>query len=73
MVGGVSQIEKPGSELKMVDTRELLLRLIEESANDHGCSEEQTKKIRALVVKSIDDHLPEVSELRALLKAIGRG
>ena len=57
----------------MVDTRELLLRLVEESANDHGCSEEQTKKIRALVVKSIDDHLPEVSELRTLLKAIGRG
>ncbi|MFL2959121.1 MAG: hypothetical protein ACJZ5P_03615 [Candidatus Thalassarchaeaceae archaeon] len=57
----------------MVDTRELLLRLVEEAAAEHDCSEEQTKKIRALVVKSIDGSLPEVSELRVLLKSIGRG
>mgnify|MGYP001176384370 CR=1 FL=1 len=56
----------------MVDTRELLLQLVEESAAEHSCSDEQTKKIRALVTKSIDGPLPEVSELRELLKSIGR-
>ena len=57
----------------MIETRKLLMQLIEKAASERGCSEEQTKMILALVRKSMDEELPEVSELRAILKAIGSG
>jgi len=57
----------------MIETRKLLMKLIEKAAAERGCSGEQTKMILALVRKSMDEELPEVSELRAILKAIGSG
>ncbi|SVC30389.1 uncharacterized protein METZ01_LOCUS283243 [marine metagenome] len=55
----------------MIETRKVLLELIDKSAAEKGCSEEQAKMIRALVSKSMEEELPDVSELRVLLKAIG--
>ena len=57
----------------MLETRKLLKQLIEKAAAERGCNEEQTKMIQALVRRSMDEELPEVSELRAILKAIGGG
>ena len=55
----------------MLETRKLLKQLIEKAAAERGCNEEQTKMIQALVRRSMDEELPEVSELRVILKAIG--
>ena len=57
----------------MLETKKLLRQLIEKAARESGCTEEQTKIIQALVMKSMDGDLPDNPELREMLKAIGGG
>ena len=57
--------------MPQLDPKLRLLELVEKAASKNNCSSAQTEMIVALVKSSIENGVPEISDLEGILRGIG--